>query len=270
MGVITPSVQHDRSRSLNLLGQRGDQAGLADALHTEHRHEPTSPAGRVGPGGAQPRQLRISTDEGGADGVEWQRQQSNRAGRRLALPFQLRILIQDGGLQLAQIGPRLDPQLLRQYASGALERRQRVALPAAAIQREHQLTPEPLAERMRGHERLEFGNQLGRSARGQVGVDPVLEGDDAHLVQPTRLGRAGLDVVETPVRAISPQIQRLTKGGGRALIPAMQLIGTPPSQHLELRCIQLDAPQLEPVAIADRDQHRGWRAGRTTRLEDAA
>ena len=137
------------------------------------------PAAACRPSRVQPRQLRISTHEGGADGVERQRQQTNGTGRRLALMFQLRILIQDGGLQLAQVGPGLDPQLLCQDAPRALEGRQRVPLPAGAIQREHQLTPEPLSERMLGDERLELGDQLGRSARGEIGVDPVLEGDDA-------------------------------------------------------------------------------------------
>ena len=70
----------------------------------------------------------------------------------------------------------------RWYAS------KRVALAARPVQRQHELTPEPFPERVLGDQALDLGHQLGAGAGGEVGVDPVLEGDEPQLVEPASLG----------------------------------------------------------------------------------
>ena len=52
---------------------------------------------------------------------------------------------------------------------------ERVGLPAAAVEREHQLAAQTLAKRMFGDERLEFRHQLVMAAERQVGVDAILD-----------------------------------------------------------------------------------------------
>jgi hypothetical protein len=61
-------------------------------------------------------------------------------------------------------------------------------LPAGSIEREHQLTTQPLAERSLGDERLELGDEIGSSAPLELRVDEILAGGEAQLLQP-----AGLD-----------------------------------------------------------------------------
>ena len=44
-----------------------------------------------------------------------------------------------------------------------------------AVEGEHLLTPQPLAERMASDERLELARELGVAAEREIGVDPLLE-----------------------------------------------------------------------------------------------
>ena len=64
-----------------------------------------------------------------------------------------RILGQDRALELAQPLARLDAQLVGQRAAGVAVGLQRVGLPVGAVQREHQLRPQPLAVGVLGDQR---------------------------------------------------------------------------------------------------------------------
>jgi hypothetical protein len=56
-------------------------------------------------------------------------------------------------------------------------------LPAAAIEREHQLAIQPLAQRMRGRESSELADELGTATNREVGVDARLQRLKAQFVQ---------------------------------------------------------------------------------------
>ena len=78
-------------------------------------------------------------------------------------------------MQLAEGRARLDPELVHQRAAGVLVGLERLGLPAGAIEREHQLRAQPLAQRILGDERLQLADELGVAAGLEVGVDALLE-----------------------------------------------------------------------------------------------
>ena len=68
---------------------------------------------------------------------------------------QSRILVEQLFVQLPQLGPGLDPELLDQQPPCLLIERQRFGLPPAAVERKHQLRPRTLSEWLLAHDRLE-------------------------------------------------------------------------------------------------------------------
>jgi hypothetical protein len=90
---------------------------------------------------------------------------------------------------------------------------QRVGLPAAAIQREHQLTAQPLPEHVLGDQRFELRYQLVVAAGRQVGVDAVLERRQPQLLQPGDLALGQRHALQLGQRLPPPQRQRITQPG---------------------------------------------------------
>ena len=95
---------------------------------------------------------------------------------------------------------------------------QGIGLAAAPVEGDHQLGPEPLAQRVGGHQALELGHHLGVTAQGQVGVDPQFQRLEAAPVEALGLGGGKEVVGEVGQRLPPPQIERLTQaliGGQR-------------------------------------------------------
>ena len=63
-----------------------------------------------------------------------------------------RVLGEDRGLQLPQLMARFEPELFAQDVATVLEDAQRVRLAAGPVQAEHQLGPQPFAERELAHQ----------------------------------------------------------------------------------------------------------------------
>src|SRR5262249_4209071 len=86
-------------------------------------------------------------------GRAWQSHRSRLQidGRR-PVDVELGVLEQDRLLQAYESGARLEPKLFDERLSQARERCQCVGLASAAIEREHELTPKTLAQRMLDHE----------------------------------------------------------------------------------------------------------------------
>ena len=66
-----------------------------------------------------------------------------------------RVVREDRLLQPPKLRPRLEPQLVGEHAPRLLERLERVRLAAAAVERQHQLPPQPLPERVVRERRAE-------------------------------------------------------------------------------------------------------------------
>src|SRR5579864_2258437 len=94
------------------------------------------------------------------------------------------IMSEHGSLELLESRAEFDPELLYERGPSRAEGRERVGLPSRAVEREHQLDSEALAERLRGDKQLQLPDQLGMTSEREVGVDPPLEGREAQLLQP--------------------------------------------------------------------------------------
>ena len=60
---------------------------------------------------------------------------------------------------------------------------ERVRLAPGAIEREHQLAAKALAQRLRGDQRLELADEVGVAPERELGLDPLLEGAPAELLE---------------------------------------------------------------------------------------
>ena len=114
-------------------------------------------------------------------------------------------------MQAAQLGAGLDADRVDERVARLAVGLERLGLAAAAVQREHPLRVQALAQRLLGDERLELADDLGVAARLEVLVDRQLERREPQLLEPADLERgerlAG-DVVE---RRPAPQRERLAR-----------------------------------------------------------
>src|SRR5439155_26927279 len=88
--------------------------------------------------------------------------------------LEARLLPQDRAVELLEARTRVDPELLDEHAAALPERIERLRPPPRTVEREHQLLPKALAERVLGDEGLELADDLRVPARRHVGVDPLL------------------------------------------------------------------------------------------------
>ena len=95
-----------------------------------------------------------------------------------------RVLGEDRGLQPAQVGAGFEPELVGQEVPGVGVGAQGFGLPARAVQGEHQLAAEALAEGSAGDRGVELGDEIGVAAHRQQGVETIL-GDRLSAAPPT-------------------------------------------------------------------------------------
>ena len=113
----------------------------------------------------------------------------------------------------------------------------RVGLPAAAVEREHQLAAQALAKGVLGNERLELGHQLVIATDRQVGVDAILDRRQTKLLQPGDLALRERLVPEVRQRLPAPERKRLVQ----ACRPVARIgaLSRPGDQRLELGDVDL-------------------------------
>ena len=204
----------------------------ADEVGEDDAHEPTG-AGRAGRGS-------------GSGGL-------GRLGRRLSRWSRLRrlqhrqrerrVLRQDRSLQLPQPLARLDAELLDQLAAGLLVGLQRVGLAVGAIQGEHQLRAQALAERVLGDQRLELSDHLGVPAERQPRVDLQLQGRRAQVGEARDVALGERLVGEIGERLAAPEREAFVEpGGGLPRTIRGQLVPG-------LREQPLEPVRVEPVGV---------------------
>ena len=110
---------------------------------------------------------------------------------------------------------RQQSQLLVEGTPEILQRGQRVRVAPAAVEREHELRPRALAQRLAGDERLELGGHHGVVAEGELGVDAILDAVEAQLRQARGLER-GEGLTELGERLAPPEGERLAEQARRA------------------------------------------------------
>jgi hypothetical protein len=102
-------------------------------------------------------------------------------------------VLEDGALDPTELAAGFQAELVAQDRPGAAVGSEGLGLPAAPVEGDHQVGPEPLPEGMLPHERLEFTDELSGAAGGEVGADAGFEGGQVLLAEAHRLrGQAGV------------------------------------------------------------------------------
>jgi hypothetical protein len=172
-------------------------------------------------------------------------------------------------LKLLQRPSRVQSQLLHQRASRFAVGLQRFGLTAAAVQREHQLTAQPLAQRMAENEQLELAHGLGVAAERELRVKPILKCSRAQLPEGSRLARGPLLVSEIAERLATPQRQRLPERHDRPLRLAARQQRTPRFGQRS-KAEQVDPLRRNPQLVPGGHRHQNLRAERPAQPRDIA
>ena len=114
--------------------------------------------------------------------------------------------------ELAKRPAGLDAELVDEDASRVLVGLERVRLPPAAVEGEHQLAAQALAQGVLADQRLELADELGMGAKRKLGLNPLLKRRDAQLVEPA----GDLALGEPLVDEIREGLGRATKQEPRA------------------------------------------------------
>ena len=93
-------------------------------------------------------------------------------------------------MQVPQRLPWIDAELIGEQVAGTPVGGQRLGLPAAAIQRQHELAVQPLPQRILGGQLLQLAGERVVPAKRQVRVDPRLQRGEPQFLQ-AGLPRAG-------------------------------------------------------------------------------
>ncbi len=217
-------------------GGRGGAAVGVDVHVRRQRVEPGQISRSAGERGDRRRKLC-----GGRDSRRTHAWYLARFGGRVDLPEVGRQRVaagQHGLLHLAGQRARLDPELLDEAGPQCAERRERVRLPPRPVQRQHQLRPQPFAQRVFPHQNRQFGGEVTEAPQPQVEIDPPLQHDHATFVQPGRGTPAGVQRQVVQGRS-APQFEcRPQREGG-------MLIGWP----IRCRSGQRRGQLLEPIHV---------------------
>ena len=238
-----PSPEDPRPRVLRPTRELVGQTCLPGTALAADDEETPAASGGVLQRGQQLAELALASDQeprGAAAGPEAGVARTHVEGG---------VLAQDRLLELLQRPARLDPELLRQRPPGVPVGLERVGLPAAAIEREHQLSPEPLAERMPRDQRLELAHEPRVHAEQQVGVDAILDRGQVQFLEPPDLRPGERLRGELGERRAAPERER------RLRVAAREEAARLPGPLLEAGQVEVAGVELEQVAARTRPDH---------------
>src|SRR5690606_28849496 len=98
-----------------------------------------------------------------------------------------RVVVEDPLFELDELRAGLDAQLVHELAPHLLVGAEGISLTASAVQREHQLCPEPLVEGMGRSRVLQLRNRLALTAQVQQRIEPEMQRLDVHRLETSRL-----------------------------------------------------------------------------------
>ncbi len=108
-------------------------------------------------------------------------------------------------MHAAQERARLEAELLDEQLPALAIDLERLRLPTGAVEREHQLRPEPLPERMLANERLELRDEVGVSADRELRLGAFLEQCEVELLEARDLLLGERLVAELGERLAAPE-----------------------------------------------------------------
>ena len=199
-----PAAAHEdpRPASAGMGRELLGEAGLPDARLAPEQDQPPAPGEGVVQGAHQVAELAPAADEDALAGPR------RRHARGL---IEAAVLAENPLMQLSQPAARLDAELLGERGARGPVDLERLALTPAAIEREHELTSEPLAEGVRDHEGFELPDDLRVMAAGEIGADALLERENAQLLQSLDLRLRESLVGQVGERRAAPQCERLAQ-----------------------------------------------------------
>ena len=171
------------------------------------------------------------------------------------------VVREDRLLKPPKLRPRLEPQLVGEHAPRLLERLERVGLAAAAVERQHQLPPQPLAEGVVRERRTERRRQLAMLAEREPDLEVLLERVDVQRLEPTCLGAEPRRARQALQRRPAPEGQRRRDRVRRGMGVAVAQRGARLREQL-LEPHRVDARVLERVPVGRADDRLPLRARR--------
>jgi hypothetical protein len=192
-------------------------------------------------------------------------------GRRLsACPMeQGRVVGEDRPLQPLELEAGAQAELGVERPDGLTVGVQRLALASGAIEGEHELAAQALAQPVRRHELLQLADELGAAAHGQLRLDAILHRGGAEVLEARDLRRRQRLEGHVGERGPAPFVERCAQARRRALgAPGGQR--PPPVLAQPLEPPEVELVRLDPQAVAGgaADQPRGLAAERAPQARD--
>ena len=225
---VRGAVEHEHAARGRLVRELAHEPRLAAARLAREQHEPALAAPRRARAAsaappARSRGRRTGTAASARAAPEARPARGSRGSREL----ERRVLGQDLLLELPERRARLEPELVERRPRVAVGL-ERLRLPARAVEREHELAPEPLAVRMLGDQRLELADQARVAAEREVGLDPLLERRQPELLEPAGLDPRERLLAELGQRRPAPEGERLAQQARRAAGVGVARLGDEP------------------------------------------
>ena len=161
-------------------------------------------------------------------------------------------------MQAPQLGARLDADLLDKRAPGRPVSLERVGLAPAAVQREHELSAQTLAQRMQRDQLPQLGHELAVRSDREIRFDAQLERGLALLVEAGDGGLRERCERELRQRRAAPHRECVAQHRPRtARLARRQRAPRLPHYRLESLGIQLTGHDPQPIASRRRAQDAG-------------
>ena len=116
-------------------------------------------------------------------------------------------MLEDLPVEHLQLSRGLDAELTDEHGARGLVVGERIRLPAAAVQGEHEQEAEPLAVRMLGNESLELRDRMCRPVAVDVGCQAALDRDQAQPRESRNLGPREWLVRHVRQRRPAPEVE---------------------------------------------------------------
>jgi hypothetical protein len=155
-------------------------------------------------------------------------------------------VVENRALERLELRTWFDGELVDEALSAVSVDLERLRLPAAAVQREHQLPADALAQRVSRDQLLQLPDDLLVVAEVQVRLDAPLQSEQPQLLEPARLvGLAGQVADRRAAPEVNRRLQGLARLPRRAIV---QPAGTVVDQRFEALEVELMAVEVDAVA----------------------
>ena len=163
----------------------------------------------------------------------------------------LGIVIEDLMLESLQSLARLEAELLSERTATLLVGAQRFGLSSRPVEREHELSAQPLSKRLLGDELLELDDELVVAPEREIGFDPLFQRCEPKLVETGDLGLREVRVPELDEGRPTPERKRIAEQVGRRRGFALrERSASFLEAHAKRGRVELVGLEVEPVPVS--------------------